>query len=318
MAHLPRRKHEQSAQSISGSSAVSIGMGPPLGGHWVYVNSGGCAAGYKAEHSHEGEQVAVFSEGSEGIAYWYSASGKRVARPFKGAHIWVVPAGVRHAVRFHAPTQCVLIELKPSFSAEAGGGMAIREASFRPIQWYLAEDRFVGELLGIVREWSRIAERPGPVYAEMIGGSLARHVIRALLAPRRRERESRVGLAPNVRERVIAYMRAHISEKLSRKDLSRVAGMSEWHFGRLFRISEGVPLMKRLREMRLEESKSLLLAGDRTISEVAHMTGFGDHSNFTERFRERFGIPPSKYRRRWQAPGSKTGFGRTGSKANGA
>ena len=56
--------------------------------------------------------------------------------------------------------------------------------------------------------------------------------------------------------------------------------------------------MELLMERRLERAAELLAAGEGNVGEVAYAVGFRSVSHFTNRFRERFRVTPSAWRRR--------------------
>lgn len=66
----------------------------------------------------------------------------------------------------------------------------------------------------------------------------------------------------------------------------------------LHRAFEGGPtLLHELTALRLDRAARMLAARpDHSVSEIAHACGFGSHSRFTARFRERFGAVPSVWR----------------------
>lgn len=41
---------------------------------------------------------------------------------------------------------------------------------------------------------------------------------------------------------VMDYIEAHLTEDISGKDISRIAGLSEYHFKRMFSYMSGMPL----------------------------------------------------------------------------
>jgi AraC-like DNA-binding protein len=79
--------------------------------------------------------------------------------------------------------------------------------------------------------------------------------------------------------------------------VAREAGLSPYHFIRLFAAVFGTtPHQLRTRE-RLERAKRLLLR-DHSVTEVCMEIGFSSLGSFSELFHRRVGVPPSAYRRR--------------------
>jgi AraC-like DNA-binding protein len=47
---------------------------------------------------------------------------------------------------------------------------------------------------------------------------------------------------------------------------------------------------------RLQRALELLAGTDLSLSAIAYASGFCDHGHFTRRFRQHFGVTPSRYR----------------------
>lgn len=56
-----------------------------------------------------------------------------------------------------------------------------------------------------------------------------------------------------------------------------------------------------LQHLRIDTARVLLEAGDLGIEEIANQVGYGDASSFSRLFRERLGLSPGAYRRRFQS-----------------
>jgi AraC family transcriptional regulator len=81
------------------------------------------------------------------------------------------------------------------------------------------------------------------------------------------------------------------------QDMSGVAALNDQHFLRMFRECYGVTPHRFLVQTRLEAARQLLLHSGSTIAVICRQTGFESSSSFSGLFRERFGIPPSVFRR---------------------
>jgi YesN/AraC family two-component response regulator len=93
-------------------------------------------------------------------------------------------------------------------------------------------------------------------------------------------------------------------ERLSLPALAHEIGMSKYRLSHRFREVMGVSLRAYVTQVRLERAKRLLSAGTPSVTEVAHMVGFGDLPRFDKLFKQYTGFTPSAYRtRHW--PGAK-------------
>jgi len=96
----------------------------------------------------------------------------------------------------------------------------------------------------------------------------------------------------------------HFAEPLDLEVLAAVAGISKYHFQRLFTATYGVSPAAHLSRRRLERAQDLLRATNLTVTEVCHAVGFASLGSFSGRFRELVGETPSEYQRRWAASGA--------------
>jgi AraC-like DNA-binding protein len=86
------------------------------------------------------------------------------------------------------------------------------------------------------------------------------------------------------------------SEPVSLRDLASLAGLSPFHFHRVFRRQTGLPPHEYLVRRRILRARVLLGRGQ-PAALVAAETGFADQSHFTRHFKRLLGIPPAEYAR---------------------
>jgi AraC family transcriptional regulator len=93
----------------------------------------------------------------------------------------------------------------------------------------------------------------------------------------------------------------HIENRLDRRveaaELARIAVTSEYHFRRLFSVLAGMPLSEYIRRRRLTVAGAEVLAGERTLLEVAVRYGYGSGEAFARAFRAVHGVGPGEARR---------------------
>jgi AraC-like DNA-binding protein len=93
----------------------------------------------------------------------------------------------------------------------------------------------------------------------------------------------------------------HYAEPLDLATLAEVAGVSKYHFQRLFLATYGVSPAEHLTRRRLERAQDLLRATGLTVTEVCHAVGFSSLGTFSRRFRGVVGESPTEFQRRWGA-----------------
>lgn len=98
--------------------------------------------------------------------------------------------------------------------------------------------------------------------------------------------------------RVLRRLEAQTAERHAVSDLARTAGLSPYHFLRVFKGVTGVTPHQWLLRARLREAAHRLVTSRTPVTEIALDVGFDDLSNFIRTFRAEFGVPPSRYRGR--------------------
>ncbi|MES5821321.1 GyrI-like domain-containing protein [Streptomyces sp. RG80] len=93
----------------------------------------------------------------------------------------------------------------------------------------------------------------------------------------------------------------HVEQRLDRPieaaELARIAMTSEYHFRRLFSALAGMPLSEYIRRRRLTVAGAEVLAGDRTLLEIAVRYGYTSGEAFARAFRALHGVGPGEARR---------------------
>jgi AraC-like DNA-binding protein len=96
---------------------------------------------------------------------------------------------------------------------------------------------------------------------------------------------------------VESYIEKHIGRPIPVADLGALAGLSEAHFSRAFKLSYGEPPHAYIVRRRVEFAAQLMLASRDPLSEIALKCGFHDQAHLTRQFRRFTGEPPAAWRR---------------------
>ncbi|AUS97590.1 hypothetical protein CDQ84_08460 [Clostridium thermosuccinogenes] len=95
---------------------------------------------------------------------------------------------------------------------------------------------------------------------------------------------------------VIDYMNESYNIDCSIEDLSSVAGLSSYHFIRVFKNNTGKTPYEYLIDLRIEKAKQLLADKNYTVTDVCLECGFNNPSHFTRLFKNKTGITPTYFR----------------------
>ena len=97
-------------------------------------------------------------------------------------------------------------------------------------------------------------------------------------------------------KRVVEYVDANLSNKVSLLDLAAVAGLSRMHFACQFRAATGLRPHEFLLQQRVCRSKELMRGTSMTIAEIALTVGFLTQAHFTTVFKRFVGYTPRQWR----------------------
>ena len=98
-------------------------------------------------------------------------------------------------------------------------------------------------------------------------------------------------------KRGVDFIESHLDVPFALPEVSKAAGMSHWHFQRMFRAITGGTLMAYVRSRRLTRALVRLLESSDRILDIAYDAGFESQESFTRAFQRAFGIPPGRFRK---------------------
>ena len=109
-------------------------------------------------------------------------------------------------------------------------------------------------------------------------------------------RTRKFGLTSRQLRHVSDYVDANLDRKITLKGLAEVAGLSQHHFARQFRMTTGSSGYDYVLSKRILKAMSLLADTDILLSEIALSCGFYDHAHMSNHFAKRMNVQPVKYR----------------------
>jgi AraC-like DNA-binding protein len=161
-------------------------------------------------------------------------------------------------------------------------------------------DLFVADpvLNGVVRHFARVNRRG----ASQVDVDTARHLLAVNLLTRHAsgvpaKRVRARPLSPLMLRKVVEFIDAGISTKLSLAQLAQVARMSEHQFLRCFSLATGMTPHQFILEKRISHADRLLRTGRAPIAQVAIEAGFNSQAHLSQVFRARRGTTPGTVRR---------------------
>lgn len=178
----------------------------------------------------------------------------------------------------------LLLETPPERrSRTAGDGPALATGDVGP------------DLLDALARMLRLLDHPAdaPVLAPLI----EREILWRLLTGPHGGMIRQIGLADSALShvsRAIRWIRDNYAETVRIEDLARMTGMSAPAFHRHFRAVTTMSPLQFQKRIRLQEARSLLLAGPDDVAGVGHLVGYDSPSQFSREYRRLFGAPPGR------------------------
>lgn len=103
----------------------------------------------------------------------------------------------------------------------------------------------------------------------------------------------------NAFDKVFDFVKDNYSMDITAKDAAKVTGLSYSYFSRLFNSVMNMGFSEYLTSVRLARSEQLLVDTSKTITEIAYECGFSTSSYFIMKFKQKNGIPPLGFRKKF-------------------
>jgi AraC family transcriptional regulator of arabinose operon len=146
-------------------------------------------------------------------------------------------------------------------------------------------EHFLLEIIAELSGWSQPDAKILRNLFENFVRALARHVFQ------KSER-----LAPAWLLAIRAHVEQHFTERLRLDQLARQAACSEPHLCTEFRRFFGVPIIRYVLQLRMNQAAYLLRDHNRRVGEIAFELGYPDLYAFSKMFKHHVGVSPRKFR----------------------
>jgi AraC family transcriptional regulator len=183
--------------------------------------------------------------------------------------------------------ECLSVQLTPDMAETTG---------VKPRSWWSGGLPPVPELVVVGELAQAVAEGRSDVGLDEVGLLLVARCAEVLSG----EGRSATKAAARDRRRAVEtalWMDANAHERIDLESAAGEAGLSPFHFLRLFRDVLGVTPHQYLVRARLRRAARLLADEERPITDIALDVGFADLSNFVRTFHRAAGVSPRDFRR---------------------
>ena len=96
-------------------------------------------------------------------------------------------------------------------------------------------------------------------------------------------------------DETIAYIRSHLSEKLSLSGLSHEAGLNPNYFSKVFKERAGDTVNQFIIKEKMALAARLILEGNIKSYAIAESLGYDNYANFVNMFKKTYGMSPNAY-----------------------
>ena len=245
------------------------------------------------EHCHRQAELLLSFDQAEAQIRWRTENDVREAAI--GPHQFcIIPPHLPHACEWKSEADVVVVYLDEEWLnehlPEPLDEMIVED--FQPLSRL---DACLWSLGTMFKNLCRKEDFPPASFIEGIGAALASRTLEQHFQKKEEtatEPEQR--LSPETMRKVREYVDAHLRENIAVEDLARHVGLSERHFGRLFRLTTGSPPVQFVLKHRVQRALELLRTGEYRIAEVAYEVGFYDQSHLDRHCRKFFGFPPKQ------------------------
>jgi AraC family transcriptional regulator len=173
-------------------------------------------------------------------------------------------------------------------------GQAAYRPSFREVSG--EKDQQLSMLLEQFRQELTNQREPSSLLVQGVAQCLAVHILRHYRAENDEVARRARALPAFKLRRVTEFMRDRLSDDFNLKRLAREAGMSEFHFSRMFKQATTFSPSQFFIRLRMTEAKRLLRETDRSVIDIGLDVGYSSPSHFAQVFRREAGVSPTDYR----------------------
>ena len=227
--------------------------------------------------------------------------GEWMANTVKVGDFFLTRSPTPYEMRWHAegdvPFQVMHLYLSvPLFErvaeeilGKAAGAMRLRDISG-------GRDRQLANMLELIHAELTAEGQGSRLFVQGLAQALTVHLIRHYATYDGEARPSSALPGAKLR-RTIVFMEANLHEPFDLARLAQTAGMSAFHFSRLFKTATGLSPSRYFIRRRIARARQLLQETDTSIIEIGMSVGYSSPSHFAQIFRREAGVSPSDYRR---------------------
>jgi AraC family transcriptional regulator len=254
-----------------GTSPVMVQ--PPLDEHYLVIHLGGAK---RVNRSLDGPQIRSVVDGNS---------------------LTMVPAGTAYRWQTEGPIAFAHVYIPPSrLEAVVGEEFEIEGRSTSFIEKVGCRDALLEPLLLRMLQEIQDARLASTLLLDTLFESVCLQLARQHVSRPARRTSQGLALSPYRLRRVLEFVETSLGEDLALSDLAQVAGASQSHFSRAFRLATGCSPYRYVIRRRIEVAKVHLLTGTDSLDAISATCGFRERHQFNVMFKRIVGVGPHSFR----------------------
>jgi AraC family transcriptional regulator len=224
--------------------------------------------------------------------------GTTLVGPSRIGELAILPAGRKS--RWHGLAPANLdIRLHPGKMAEIAAELRkCGERRFEFVNVPRMRDPVVEHIGAIFRvELNRASHPAQDLLIESLAIALSAHLLRSYTNAVGIEDRRTASVDVAAVRRAMAYIEDNPHRAISLQELAGAAGLSRFHFTRVFKQQLGMSPARYVERIRIEQAKALIISAEMSLAHIAQAIGFADQSHFSRRFRFHAGRSPAQFAR---------------------
>lgn len=231
------------------------------------------------------------------VRHEWRAGGRNYYVDSMAGSVMVIPRGLHASVRCwrsHPEVQWILEFDHSRVEQRVHELLGLKQFELKP-QFDLYDPQ-VSRLIQALQADLETGCLAGSLFGEMIGEAIIVYLAQQYSPAVSSKQPLTGGLSKLRLRRVLEYIQANLQHDIHLDKLAAAAGLSSFHFAKLFKQSTGVTPHRYVLQRRLERAKELLRNPEISLTEASLQSGFSDQSHLTNVFRRFVGVTPSRFR----------------------
>lgn len=224
--------------------------------------------------------------------------GTVLVGPSRIGEFAILPAGRKTRYQGVAPAH---LDIRLDLGKMDEMAAELRKASERRFEFVNVprmRDPVVEHIGAIFRaELNRAPHPAQDLLIESLAIALSAHLLRSYTNAVGIEERSTASVDVAAVRRAMAYIDDHPDRAISLQELAGAAGLSRFHFSRVFKQHLGLSPARYVERARIEQAKILIVGAGMSLAHIAQAVGFADQSHFSRRFRFHEGRTPAQFAR---------------------